>query len=799
MVTADSLPTVQINGVVWSQAINGSTVYAGGSFTTARPAGAAAGTQTSAANNIVAYNIATGARVSFPASLNAQVKAVAVSPNGSTLYVGGDFTSANGVTRNRIAAYRTDTGALISTFAPSIGSQVTSILVSPDSSTVYVGGNFGTASGSTRGRLAAFNASNGALTSWNPNANAKVSAMTFTPDKSRVIVGGSFTTVGGAANYGMASVDRATGAIRPWAINTVVRTAGDNSGITSLASDATAVYGTAFTFGAGGNFEGAFSASPNTGAINWLEDCHGDSYGAASAAGAVYVASHAHHCSAVGGFPEVNPRVSHRGTAFSTAATGTLLNNTQGGYTNYGGRPSPTMLNWFPDFDIGSYTGQSQAGWTVAGNSQYVLFGGEFPRINGVGQQGLARFVVRPSAPQDQGPRISGANFVPTFSDQTNSSVRVSFTSNWDRDDTNLTYTILRNEAVVGTVSAASTFWRRPVVSTFVDTGLNGGTTYNYRIRASDGDGNIATGNNASVTTTGTPGASPVASFTSSCTGLQCSFNASGSSAPSGRTISSYAWTFGDTTSGTGVSPSHTYADGTYTVSLLVTDNTGDTATTTRTITVSPAAGANDTFGRTVASGWGSASPSGGAWTASTPSAFSVGSGTGKVALGAAGAGRSAYLDTVSLLGTVVAADTTANTAATGGGIYTMLAARHTSSGEYRLKQRLMPGAVVHLVLSKVVSGTETTLGEVNVAGLSYTVGKSLRMELTVTGNGTSTLSGRIWVTGGSRPASAQITATDTAASLQSAGSVGIQGYLSGSATAAPVGLSFDNFTAAAN
>ena len=37
MVTADALPTVQIDGVVWSQAIIGNTVYAGGSFTTARP------------------------------------------------------------------------------------------------------------------------------------------------------------------------------------------------------------------------------------------------------------------------------------------------------------------------------------------------------------------------------------------------------------------------------------------------------------------------------------------------------------------------------------------------------------------------------------------------------------------------------------------------------------------------------------------------------------------------------------------------------------------------------------------
>ena len=42
-VTADALPTVQIDGVAWAQIVVGTTVYVAGDFTTARPAGAAAG------------------------------------------------------------------------------------------------------------------------------------------------------------------------------------------------------------------------------------------------------------------------------------------------------------------------------------------------------------------------------------------------------------------------------------------------------------------------------------------------------------------------------------------------------------------------------------------------------------------------------------------------------------------------------------------------------------------------------------------------------------------------------------
>ena len=60
-VTADTLPTVQINGVVWAQEIVGNTVYVGGNFTSARPAGSASGTNEVARSNFLAYDLTTGA------------------------------------------------------------------------------------------------------------------------------------------------------------------------------------------------------------------------------------------------------------------------------------------------------------------------------------------------------------------------------------------------------------------------------------------------------------------------------------------------------------------------------------------------------------------------------------------------------------------------------------------------------------------------------------------------------------------------------------------------------------------
>ena len=83
----------------------------------------------------------------------------------------------------------------------------------------------------------------------------------------------------------------------------------------------------------------------------------------------------------------------------------------------------------------------------------------------------------------------------------------------------------------------------------------------------------------------------PTASFTFTCTGLACGFNGSGSSDIDG-TISTYAWTFGDGVTGTGATPSHTYAtDGTYGVTLTVTDNAGAPGAQTQNVTVSSGGG----------------------------------------------------------------------------------------------------------------------------------------------------------------------------------------------------------------
>ncbi|HJH29722.1 MAG TPA: PKD domain-containing protein, partial [Methanosarcinaceae archaeon] len=78
--------------------------------------------------------------------------------------------------------------------------------------------------------------------------------------------------------------------------------------------------------------------------------------------------------------------------------------------------------------------------------------------------------------------------------------------------------------------------------------------------------------------------------------GVSVTFDGSGSgSSDPGGSIDYYDWDFGDGNSGTGINPDHTYVqDGTYTVTLKVTDNDGltDSHSTTATISdIEPVAG----------------------------------------------------------------------------------------------------------------------------------------------------------------------------------------------------------------
>lgn len=491
-VSSDLLPTVQIDGVVWAHLVVGNRVYVTGQFTQARPAGAAVGTNQTPRANILAFDITTGALItSWAPTLNAQGRALAASADGQTIFVSGSFTQVNGVARNRVAALDANTGALRAIAVRGTDARVSTIAVSGD--TLYLGGIFNTAGNQPRTRLAAYSIATGELLPWAPTANAEVMAMTAPPG-GPLVVGGRFTTLNGENNYGLGALSPTTGATQTFAANAIVRNAGESAAIYSLSNNGGTVFGTGYTFGSGGNLENTFSANAANGALTWVSGCLGDTYAAAPIGDALYMVGHPHNCAQIGYFPEQSPRNWQRAMAYRTGPAPDGRLNVSG---SFNGRPAPEVLHWQPTLNAGDFTGQSQAAWTAGGNDQYLVLGGEFPSVNGTPQQGLARFAVRSIAPNTDGAQGIGT-LAPTMTSIGAGAMRATWTASYDRDNIRSTYELLRGAqlstaAVVATTTAESAWFSRPTLA-LTDATAPPGTSQSYRIRVRDPLGNVAVG-----------------------------------------------------------------------------------------------------------------------------------------------------------------------------------------------------------------------------------------------------------------------------------------------------------------
>jgi PKD repeat protein len=104
--------------------------------------------------------------------------------------------------------------------------------------------------------------------------------------------------------------------------------------------------------------------------------------------------------------------------------------------------------------------------------------------------------------------------------------------------------------------------------------------SYSVTLTVTDSAGQTAsTSRTVSVTDPAKPTADFNFSPTSPTVGQTVNFNGTLSTAPSGRTITAYAWNFGDGGTATGPQPTHVYAvSGSYSVTLTVTDSAGQTS-----------------------------------------------------------------------------------------------------------------------------------------------------------------------------------------------------------------------------
>ncbi len=243
------------NGTVFAIQQAGGLLYAGGSFTVV-------GGQTHAH---LAQLDAQGGVGQWDAAVNGDVHAIVVRPINqlrNQLYLGGLFNSVLSTIRNHLAAVTDDPFPQLASWNPNVNSYVNAL--SSSGSTIYAGGAFTSAGGITRNRLAAFDLS-GNLLSWSPNPNAEVLAVLATGNT--VYVGGNgFTTLGGQTRLSVGAVDGTTGLATPW-------NPGTNGAVSGLGIDGATVYVTGSFTTLGGQPRSSLGAVDATGAVlPWTAD-----------------------------------------------------------------------------------------------------------------------------------------------------------------------------------------------------------------------------------------------------------------------------------------------------------------------------------------------------------------------------------------------------------------------------------------------------------------------------------------------------------------------------------------------
>jgi hypothetical protein len=274
-VQAHPAPTWQTNGRVNAIAVSGNTVYIGGQFTSVRPPGAAPGSGEVTRNHAAALNLTTGALLPWNPNANNTVRAIRVS--GTTVYLGGAFTQVGGANHSRVAAVNATSGAVMSGFTASASGEVFALASSGTS--LFLGGGFGTVDGQSRPNMAAVNTTTGALLPWSPAVDGQVRAIRLLGFP-RMVIAGSFTHLNGASANNIGALDGNTGNNLPWKDHTSYNVIG-------LASDANGVY--VAGAGGGGNFA-AFD--PATGAQKWLGGTNGNVQAIGVVGGDVYVGGH---------------------------------------------------------------------------------------------------------------------------------------------------------------------------------------------------------------------------------------------------------------------------------------------------------------------------------------------------------------------------------------------------------------------------------------------------------------------------------------------------------------------------
>jgi hypothetical protein len=521
LATTPDAATWGTNGAVFAVVRSGSTLYLGGTFTSVVSPD---GSQTQPRSGLAAIDLTTGQPTAWDPSLgglSSTAYAMALSADGATIYVGGDFSTAGGEPHSRLAAVDAATGAVSSSWSAGFDGRVRALAV--DGTRLYVGGSFEHwNTTTTRLRLAAVDAATGTLLPWAPSSNNTVRTIVIAPD-GRVILGGFFTEIDGDPTQQYIAALDSNGNRKPWAGH-------PDRPIIAMSQANGTVYS-----GSGGEPGGyAWANDLSTGALLWSVPSDGDVQAIALADGRVVAGGH---------FIGIGGETIHHLAALDPA-TGTV---------------DPT---WAPQVN-GSL---GIAGMAVTPNELYIA--GDFTAIGGSPYRSIASFAV-----------TAGANAAPVLSvsapadgDAFRTSDRITFSASAsDFEDGDLTSIISWSSNIDGRLGTGGNVAKR----------LSAGA-HRITVKVKDSSGSVAS-RTMKITVANSKPRIKISSPTDGSSYQMSdtlSFQASAKDYDDGDLTSSISWSSDiDGSIGTGGSFTRMLTPGSHTVTASVSDSGGAIAT----------------------------------------------------------------------------------------------------------------------------------------------------------------------------------------------------------------------------
>ena len=554
--TPTMIPFAQTNGDVTSLAeftVGGIPEVAfGGDFTTVTtPDGVV-----HPATNLAVVTETTGAFVFAETTLADDGYVHALAYNAGTLYVGGDFTTFDGVSRNRLAAVSVP-GFAVTGWNPGASGQVNALAISQSPAAIYSAG----ASGTVRSLSLTTSAVN-----WSdPMPWGGVETLLSDPADGGLYVGGFFDTIDGFTNHGLIELNETSGA----PVTTFTPVLEPNTppdGVNgddprSLALDSN-VSPPAIVSGGGGSANRMHLFNATTGAQIWVDSMIGDTQGVIQLGNSIIAGTHRTRINKPGGqWPYFAGQVSE--------ATGAI----QAWDPGLSGRPAMNP----PD---GDDNGVRAFAFDAATNT--LVVGGDFLEYGqtcnlqmtlactgGVPMASLAEFQVALPATPPLAP--TGLTATPNGPQE----IDLSWTAATPGTSPVTGYQVTRNGTVIATTAG----------TVYDDTATAPSTTYQYTVTAIDAN-QLASPPSSPATATTLPAVppSPPTGLSGSATGptvvsLSWTPAVAGTLPVTGYTILRNGVAVGSTTGATSFTDTGLSPNTSYDYTVISTDTAGNAST----------------------------------------------------------------------------------------------------------------------------------------------------------------------------------------------------------------------------